>query len=36
MLLHSSELKFIKNGKKFNYKAEIDSEFQKKIDLYFR
>ena len=35
MLLHSYEIKFIKNGKKFNYKAELDSEFQKKLNLYF-
>ena len=35
MLLHSYELKFIKNGKKFNYKAKLDEEFQKKLRLYF-
>ncbi len=35
MLLHSYEIKFIKNDKKFNYKAELDTEFQKKINLYF-
>ena len=35
MLLHSYEIKFIKNDKKFNYKAELDSEFQKKLNLYF-
>ena len=35
MLLHSYEIKFIKNDKKFNYKAELDNEFQKKINLYF-
>ncbi len=35
MLLHSFELKFIKNDKKFNYKADIDNIFKKKISLYF-
>ncbi len=36
MLLHSSELKFMKNEKKFNYKATMDDEFKKKLDLFFR
>ena len=36
MLLHSFKLKFIKNNKKFNYKAEPDNEFKKKLNLYFR
>ena len=36
MLLHSLKLKFIKNDKKYNYKAEPDSIFKKKLDLYFR
>ena len=35
MLLHSFELKFIKNDKKYNYKAEPDNLFQKKLSLYF-
>ena len=36
MLLHSLKLKFIKDNKKYNYKAEPDSIFKKKHDLYFR
>ena len=34
MLLHSHKLKFIKDNKKYNYKAEPDSIFKKKHDLY--
>ena len=36
MLLHAFSIKFIKNEKKINYKAELDEEFQKKLNLYFR
>ena len=36
MLLHSYKIKFIKNDKKFNYKAELDNDFKKKLNLYFR
>ncbi len=36
MLLHSFKIKFIKNNKKFNFKAEPDIEFKKKLNLYFR
>ena len=36
MLLHSFKIKFIKNNKKFNFKAEPDLEFKKKLNLYFR
>ena len=36
MLLHSSKIKFIKNEKKFSFTAETDSEFEKKLNLYFR
>ncbi len=36
MLLHSSKIKFIKNEKKFSFIAETDSEFEKKLNLYFR
>ena len=36
MLLHSYKIKFLKNDKKFNYKAELDNEFKKKLNLYFR
>ena len=36
MLLHSSKIKFIKNDKKFSFIAETDSEFEKKLNLYFR
>ena len=36
MLLHSYKIKFMKNNKKFNYLADLDREFKKKIDLYFR
>ena len=36
MLLHSSKIKFIKNDKKFSFIAETDSEFKKKLNLYFR
>tara|TARA_A100000164_G_scaffold329961_1_gene318069 strand:+ start:32 stop:934 length:903 start_codon:yes stop_codon:yes gene_type:complete len=35
MLLHSFKLKFIKNDKKFSYRADLDSHFQKKLNLYF-
>ena len=35
MLLHSFELKFIKNDKKFSYRAGLDSDFKKKLNLYF-
>ena len=35
MLLHSFQLKFIKNDKKFSYRADLDSDFQKKLNLYF-
>ena len=35
MLLHSHKLKFIKNNKKYNYKAEKDfSQFLKKNLIY--
>ena len=36
MLLHSYKIKFMRNNKKFNYLADLDREFKKKIDLYFR
>ena len=36
MLLHAYKIKFIKNNEKFNYQAQPDSEFKKKLDLYFR
>ena len=36
MLLHSSKIKFIKNNKKFTYKADLDFNFKKKLNLYFR
>lgn len=36
MLLHAYKLKFMKNNQKFSYKADIDQNFQKKINLYFR
>ena len=36
MLLHSFKIKFIKNDKKFNYEAEPDNDFKKKLNLYFR
>ena len=29
MLLHAFSIKFIKNEKKINYKAELDEEFRK-------
>ncbi len=35
MLLHSFKLKFIKNDKKFSYKAEPDNDFKKKLNSYF-
>ena len=35
MLLHAYELKFIKDDKKINLKAELDHDFKKKIKLYF-
>ena len=35
MLLHSYKIKFMKNDKKFNYQAEPDYEFKKKINSYF-
>ena len=35
MLLHSFKLKFIKNDKKIDYKAEPDNNFEKKLKLYF-
>jgi len=35
MFLHSYYLRFIKDGKKFTYKANLDIEFKKKIDLIF-
>ena len=35
MLLHASKLKFIKDDKKINLKAELDHDFKKKIKLYF-
>ncbi len=36
MLLHSYKIKFIKNDKKFNYQAEPDYEFKKKLNSYLR
>ena len=36
MLLHSYKIKFMKNDEKFSYEAKLDSNFKKKIDLYFR
>ena len=36
MLLHSYKIKFMKNDKKFNYQAELDYEFKKKLNSYFR
>ena len=36
MLLHAYKIKFIKNNEKFNYQAQPDVDFQKKLDLYFR
>ncbi len=36
MLLHSFELKFIKDNKKISYKAELDLDFRNKLKLYFR
>ena len=36
LLLHSYKIKFIKNSQKFNYKAELDNEFKKKLNLYFK
>jgi len=36
MLLHSHKIKFMKNDKKFSYQAQLDSEFKKRLDLYFR
>ena len=35
MLLHSLKLQFIKNDKKYNYFAQYDKDFKKKIKLYF-
>ena len=36
MLLHSYKIKFMKNEKKYNYIAQLDNEFKKKLNLYFR
>ena len=36
MLLHAYKIKFIKNNEKFNYQAQPDTDFKKKLDLYFR
>ena len=36
MLLHSYKIKFIKNNEKFNYQAQPDADFKKKLSLYFR
>ncbi len=36
MLLHAYSIRFIKNKEKFSYKAELDDEFKKKLNLYFR
>ena len=36
MLLHSYKIKFIKNNEKFNYQAQPDADFKKKLNLYFR
>ena len=36
MLLHSYKIKFMKNDKKFSYTAELDDEFRKKLNSYFR
>ena len=35
MLLHSYKIKFIKNNEKFNYQAQPDTDFKKKLNLYF-
>ena len=35
MLLHSYKIKFMKNDIKFNYLAQLDKDFKKKIELYF-
>ena len=32
----TNKIKFIKNNEKFNYQAQPDSDFKKKLDLYFR
>ena len=36
MLLHSAKIKFIKNNKKFTYRADLDFNFKQKLNLYFR
>ena len=36
MLLHAYKIKFIKNNEKFNYQAQPDADFKKKLSLYFR
>ncbi len=36
MLLHSYKLRFMKNEKKFSYIAELDRDFKKKMESYFR
>ena len=36
MLLHAYKIKFIKNNEKFNYQAQPDADFKKKLNLYFR
>ena len=35
MLLHSSKIKFMKNNKKFTYRADLDFNFKKKIKFIF-
>ena len=36
MLLHAYKIKFIKNNEKFNYQAQPDIDFKKKLHSYFR
>ena len=36
MFLHSYKIRFMKNNQKFSHIANLDKDFKKKIDLYFR
>ena len=36
MLLHAYKLRFMKNEKKFSYKADYDNLFKSKLSLYLR
>ena len=36
MLLHSYKIRFMKNNQKLSYIANLDKDFKKKMDLYFR